>query len=162
VLDLAFSGGWLARTSETHESASAPARGGSATHLTNRTISSYSLIMRRKAGAVLPLEASVLAAAVSLAKAGTSEFHGFELAKRLRDDGGRSTLTAHGTLYKALSRMEKAGWLSSVWEDLESATAESRPRRRLYSITANGRVALSRVEADAATIAGLDPGWSPS
>ena len=118
--------------------------------------------MRRKVGAVLPLEASVLAAAVTLAKAGTSEFHGFELAKRLRDEEGGRKLTAHGTLYKALSRMEKAGWLSSVWEDPDAATAEGRPRRRLYSITADGRVALSRVEAEAASIARLDPGWSPS
>ena len=118
--------------------------------------------MRRKVGAVLPLEASVLTAAVEVAKAGTSEFHGFELAKRLRDEEGGRKLTAHGTLYKALSRMEKAGWLSSVWEDADSATAEGRPRRRLYSITADGRVALSRVEAEAASIARLDPGWSPS
>jgi PadR family transcriptional regulator PadR len=131
-------------------------------HLTNRTISSYSRIMRRKAGAVLPLEASVLAAAVTLAKSGTSEFHGFELAKRLRDEVGGRKLTAHGTLYKALSRMEKAGWLSSVWEDPDTAAAEGRPRRRLYSITADGRVALSRVEAEAVSIARLDPGWSPS
>jgi PadR family transcriptional regulator PadR len=111
---------------------------------------------------VLPLEGSVLAAAVTLSKAGTSEFHGFELAKSLRDDEGGRRLTAHGTLYKALSRMEKAGWLSSVWEDPDSAAAEGRPRRRLYSITADGRVALSRVEAEAATIERLDPGWSPS
>jgi PadR family transcriptional regulator PadR len=118
--------------------------------------------MRRKAGAVLPLEASVLAVAVEMAKVGTSEFHGFELAKRLRDAEDGRKLTAHGTLYKALSRMEKAGWLSSVWEDPDTATAESRPRRRLYSITADGRVALSRVEAEAASIARLDPGWSPA
>jgi len=118
--------------------------------------------MRRKAGAVLPLEASVLAAAVTLSKAGISEFHGFELAKSLRDDEGGRTLTAHGTLYKALSRMEKAGWLSSVWEDPDSAAGEGRPRRRLYSITADGRVALSRVEAEAAAIETLDPGWSTS
>jgi PadR family transcriptional regulator PadR len=116
--------------------------------------------VRRKLGAILPLEASILATAVDLAKAGTTEFHGFQLAKQLRDGEGQKQLTAHGTLYKALSRMEKAGLLSSVWED--PAAEEGRPRRRLYSNTSDGRVALARVEADAETMNNLDPGWSPS
>lgn len=120
--------------------------------------------MRRKPGTILPLEASVLAAAVELKKEGVEQFHGFELAKRLRDDDGRRSLTAHGTLYKALSRMEKAGLLSSVWEDPDLAAQEGRPRRRLYSITADGRVALARALPDdgPAPAAGLDPGLSPS
>ena len=118
--------------------------------------------MRRKAGTILPLEAAVLTTAVELAKAGTNEFHGFQLAKQLRDGEGQKTLTAHGTLYKALSRMEKAGLLSSVWEDPDSAADEGRPRRRLYSITSAGRVALGRVEAESATLAELDPGLNPS
>jgi PadR family transcriptional regulator PadR len=118
--------------------------------------------VRRRAGAILPLEASILATAVDLAKAGTSEFHGFQLAKQLREDEGQRQLTAHGTLYKALSRMEKAGLLSSVWEDPDRAAAEGRPRRRLYSITSDGRIALARVEAEAESLTELDPGWSAS
>ncbi len=118
--------------------------------------------MRRKPGAVLPIEVSILAAGVQLSKSGISEFHGFELAKRLRDDDGGRRLTAHGTLYKALSRMEKAGWLTSQWEDPDAATDEGRPRRRLYSVTAEGRVVLARVLAEAAAVTRLDPGWSPS
>lgn len=114
--------------------------------------------MRRKPGAVLPLEASILETAVALSKAGIEQFHGFELAKQLRDDEGRRTLTAHGTLYKALTRMEKAGLLESVWEDPDLAANEGRPRRRLYSITAEGRIALARVEDAAARLTGLDPG----
>ena len=73
--------------------------------------------MRRKAGAVLPLEAEILTVAIELARDGGGEFHGFELAKLLRDRDGSRALTAHGTLYKALTRMEKAGWLTSEWED---------------------------------------------
>lgn len=118
--------------------------------------------MRRKSGVILPLEASILGTAIELARAGVEEFHGFELAKRLRDDEGRRNLTAHGTLYKALARMEKAGLLSSTWEDPELGAAEGRPRRRLYSITTEGRVALTRVERDAATLSKADPGWSAS
>jgi DNA-binding PadR family transcriptional regulator len=118
--------------------------------------------MRRKPGAVLPLEVSILVTAVELAKAGINEFHGFELAKRLRDDEAQRKLTAHGTLYKALTRMEKAGLLASAWEDPDVAADEGRPRRRLYSIASAGRVALARVEKEQVESTGLDPGLSPS
>ena len=58
--------------------------------------------------------------------------------------------------------MERAGLLSSVWEDPDRAAEEGRPRRRLYSITSDGRVALARVEAEADALTKLDPGWSPT
>jgi len=118
--------------------------------------------MRRKQGAVLPLEAAILSAAVEFFAAGTPQFHGFLLAKQLRDAEGAKLLTAHGTLYKALGRMEKAGWLTSEWEDPEAAAQEGRPRRRCYAITSAGRAVLSEVaSADAGAIR-LDPGWSPT
>jgi PadR family transcriptional regulator PadR len=122
------------------------------------------VVMRRKPGSILPLEAAVLEAAVELAKAGVEQFHGFELAKHLRNHDGQRSLTAHGTLYKALSRMEKAGLLSSVWEDPDIAADEGRPRRRLYSVTPEGRVTLARVQSAEADTAspGLDPGLRPS
>ena len=118
--------------------------------------------MRRKPGAVLPLEAAILAAAVELAATGTNRFHGFLLAKHLRDAEGAKLLTAHGTLYKALSRMETAGLLASAWEDPQAAAAEGRPRRRLYEITTAGRAALAEVARQSDGIIGLDPGWNPS
>lgn len=118
--------------------------------------------MRRKPGAILPLEASILTTAVALATAGVDEFHGFELAKQLRDDDAQRKLTAHGTLYKALSRMEKAGLLASSWEDPDAAAHDGRPRRRLYSITSEGRVAAARVEQELRSATRLDPGLSPS
>lgn len=118
--------------------------------------------MRRKPGVILPIEASILGTAIELAKGGIEQFHGFELAKQLRDDEKRRNLTAHGTLYKALNRMEKAGLLTSTWEDPERAATEGRPRRRLYSITTEGRVALARVERDVESLGEVDPGWNPS
>ena len=107
------------------------------------TISSYSLGMRRRQGAVLPIEESVLRIAVAT----QGEFHGFEMAKELREIDDAKRLTAHGTLYKALSRMETAGLLESQWEDPQKAADEGRPRRRLYKITGAGEVALSRLDA---------------
>ena len=118
--------------------------------------------MRRKKGAVLPLEAAILGAAVELSAAGLHRFHGFLLAKYLRDAEGAKLLTAHGTLYKALGRMEKAGLLVSVWEDPDVAAEEGRPRRRLYEITASGRAALGQVADESGGAIRLDPDWSAS
>jgi DNA-binding PadR family transcriptional regulator len=104
--------------------------------------------MRRKPGAILPLEESVLSVAMQLIHAGDGAFHGFEMAKRISEGRDTKSLTAHGTLYKALSRMEKAGLLESSWEDPQLAADHGRPRRRLYRITGAGEAALSRLQAE--------------
>jgi hypothetical protein len=105
---------------------------------------------RRKAGTLLPLEIEILGAALSMRGAGAASFHGFGLAQRLREDGRSRALTAHGTLYKALGRLEDAGLLASTWED--PAAAEGRPRRRLYELTERGAAAAA-ANASAATVA---------
>ena len=100
--------------------------------------------MRRKPGALLPLEVSLLDAGVDLRKRGTAEFHGYLVAHEMRERADARRLTAHGTLYRALERMETAGLLASRWEDPLLAADEGRPRRRLYRITAAGERALAR------------------
>lgn len=100
--------------------------------------------MRRKASTLLPVELSILQAGIELRKSGLGEFHGFRIAKEIQEEQGARLLTAHGTLYKALDRMEKAGFLASRWEDPLVAAQENRPRRRLYSLTAAGEAALIR------------------
>lgn len=117
--------------------------------------------MRRKKGTVLPLEVAILSAAVDFATAST-RFHGFLLAKHLRDVDGAKLLTAHGTLYKALYRMENAGWLVSDWEDPTAGEAEGRPRRRLYEVTSAGRAALASATQQSSAARRPDPGWSPA
>lgn len=100
---------------------------------------------RRRPGTLLPLELAVLEAGL----AGGGEFHGFEVAKTLQAASGAKQLTAHGTLYKALARLEAARLLSSRWED---PAPEGRPRRRLYTVTGLGERALATAQrADAAT-----------
>jgi len=100
--------------------------------------------MRRKAGQLLDLEAKILAVALEVLVHGDPpELHGFGLAKALAGREGSQRLTAHGTLYKALGRLEDAGLLSSRWEDHEIAEVEGRPRRRLYRITSTGQAALA-------------------
>jgi PadR family transcriptional regulator PadR len=91
---------------------------------------------RRKPGTLLPLESEILAVALSLLRSGHATFHGFGLAQTMREQSGAGSLTAHGTLYKALSRLEEFGLLTSQWED--AAAAEGRPRRRLYELTGEG------------------------
>ena len=75
--------------------------------------------MRRKPGTLVPLEREILEAALSLRAMGVVEAHGFLLARTMSDGEGAGDrrLTAYGTLYKALDRLERAGHLASRWED---------------------------------------------
>ena len=85
---------------------------------------------------MLPLELSILDIGMLL-QAAEGSFYGFSLAKTLSEAEG-APLAAHGTLYKALSRMTTAGLLEAKWEDPAIAEAASRPRRRLYTVTGAG------------------------
>jgi PadR family transcriptional regulator, regulatory protein PadR len=49
-----------------------------------------------------------------------------------------------GSVYPILERLERSGWVGSEWED---DPARSGPRRRLYSLTADGSVAARNVVA---------------
>lgn len=69
--------------------------------------------------------------------------HGFDIIDR--------TTLPGGTVYPALSRMERDGLLTSGWEDTETARADGRPPRRNYRVTPKGlramNDALARVHA---------------
>lgn len=119
--------------------------------------------MRRKRGTLLPIEEAILAAGIEQRRSGTPEFHGFLVAKALRERDEARRLTAHGTLYKALDRLEKAGLLTSQWEDALLAADAGRPRRRLYAVTALGERALAQAQAAAGSAApAVRPGLEPS
>jgi PadR family transcriptional regulator PadR len=49
-----------------------------------------------------------------------------------------------GTLYPALARLERFGWLVSRWEDVDPSEV-GRPRRRLYLVTAEGKLAAEDI-----------------
>ena len=49
-----------------------------------------------------------------------------------------------GTVYPALRRLERAGFVTSRWEDGAIAKDAKRPRRRYYEITPPGRESLQR------------------
>ncbi|MFD1721957.1 PadR family transcriptional regulator [Amnibacterium endophyticum] len=99
---------------------------------------------RRRAGDLVPIERAILHEAARFAESEES-FHGFGIASALQGDAKR--LVGHGTLYKALGRMQDAGLLAARWESPEIAAEAGRPRRKLYDLTPAGEAALRAQEA---------------
>lgn len=64
--------------------------------------------------------------------------HGYSLMDRLADFGFPPDSFNIGTLYRTLRRLEKAGLVTSDWEE-----GGQGPRRRVYTITDQGRESLS-------------------
>ena len=97
--------------------------------------------MRRKPGTLIAIEQSILAAAIILRSSGMEEFHGYRIASEIKRKTDARLLTGHGTLYRALARLEQTGFLGSHWEDPVLAAKEGRPLRKLYKLTAAGTTA---------------------
>ena len=93
------------------------------------------------------LEFRILDAAITAATDGDREFHAYGMATRISGGDRRSSLIGHGTLYKAMYRLEAAGRLVSRLEDPAAAEKERRPRRRLYSVTIEGARQMSVVSS---------------
>ena len=108
--------------------------------------------MRRKPGQLVPLETAICVCAAKLRRRGTPEFHGYEIARRLGDENDSRLLTAYGTLYRALGRLEAMGLLQSRWEEPQIPARESRPARRLYALTAAGEAAAHETRKNAKAI----------
>jgi PadR family transcriptional regulator, regulatory protein PadR len=62
--------------------------------------------------------------------------HGYELSQRLTQRSGGELGVHEGSLYPALHRLERSGFVESAW------SAEGRRRRRIYRLTATGRRAV--------------------
>lgn len=99
--------------------------------------------MRRKPGTLVPLELAICEAAIKLRHRGTQEFHGYSIATAIKDQSDARLLTAYGTLYRALDRLERMGLLESRKEDPQIAADENRPGRRLYTLTTAGERAYA-------------------
>ena len=74
--------------------------------------------------------------------------HGYALIADLRDRSGGEFDLPEGTVYPALHRLERAGLVSSDW-----APGPKR-RRRVYSLTPDGRRELSAQRATWSSFAG--------
>lgn len=66
-----------------------------------------------------------------------------------------------GTIHPILARLEKTGWLTSRWEEIDTHK-EGRPRRRYYRLNPNSlamvRAALHRADPAVKALGQLRPG----
>lgn len=59
----------------------------------------------------------------------------------------KKTKLMSGTYYPILLRLEKAGWLTSKWEEIDPHE-EGRPRKRFYRLTPLGQRRAQAVQAE--------------
>ena len=67
--------------------------------------------------------------------------HGHGIGQTLRASSADLLQIEHGSLYPALHRMERQGWLQSEWR-----ASEANRRAKYYNLTAAGRKQLAREE----------------
>lgn len=60
-----------------------------------------------------------------------------------------------GTVYPALRRLERAGYLRSAWEGESVAFGDARPQRRNYVVTAAGTRVLKEALAPMRALGGM-------
>ena len=65
--------------------------------------------------------------------------HGYALAQLIKSESEDLLQIEEGSLYPALQRMLKAGWLAAEW-----GVSQRNRRVRIYKITATGRKQLER------------------
>jgi transcriptional regulator len=63
--------------------------------------------------------------------------HGYALSKAIRTNSGEILKVDTGSLYPALHRLERRGWIAAEWK-----TSELGPRLRVYRLTKPGRKQL--------------------
>ncbi len=63
--------------------------------------------------------------------------HGYRISQSIRDGSNETFQVEAGSLYPALHRLEKRGWISSTWK-----TSENKQRAKYYRLTAAGRKQL--------------------
>jgi PadR family transcriptional regulator, regulatory protein PadR len=68
---------------------------------------------------------------------GTGANHGYGIARRIRQLSGEVLQVEEGSLYPALHRMEKRGYLTADWQ-----RSENNRRAKFYSLTPRGRTQL--------------------
>jgi transcriptional regulator len=64
--------------------------------------------------------------------------HGYAIAKSIEDLSGETVIVEEGSLYPALYRMERKGWLEAEWGESDLGR-----RAKLYRLTRQGRTRLA-------------------
>ena len=68
--------------------------------------------------------------------------HGYAIVRAIQERGAERLRIEEGTLYPALHRMERRGWLAAEW-----GASESNRRAKFYRITPAGRTRLKAQES---------------
>jgi PadR family transcriptional regulator PadR len=63
--------------------------------------------------------------------------HGYAISQTIRANSGDALQVDTGSLYPALHRLERNGWITSKWE-----VSENRQRTKTYRLTASGKKQL--------------------
>jgi transcriptional regulator len=69
--------------------------------------------------------------------------HGWAIAQRIQELSNDVLQVNQGSLYPALQRLERQGWLEAEW-----GASESNRRARFYQLTTAGRKRLAKERAD--------------
>jgi PadR family transcriptional regulator PadR len=69
--------------------------------------------------------------------------HGWAIAQRIRQLSEDILQVQQGSLYPALQRLEKQGWITADW-----GASENNRRARFYRLTRAGQKRLTKEEAD--------------
>lgn len=94
--------------------------------------------MRLGPNTLSPFESAICEAALELRRRGIDQFHGYLVARFIRDETEARRVASQGALYRALDRLTARGLLTREWEPAAQANAEGRPARRLYALTPAG------------------------
>jgi PadR family transcriptional regulator len=70
--------------------------------------------------------------------------HGHQIAKYLQRTTDDVLQVEHGSLYPALHRLERRGWLAASWEPVAK---DSKRKLKFYRLTASGRKQLCAEES---------------
>ena len=76
--------------------------------------------------------------------------HGHAIAKHIQRTSDEVLQVEHGSLYPALHRLERKGWIASKWEKAKDRNREF----KYYRLTAAGRKQLATQESKWKQIAG--------
>jgi len=75
--------------------------------------------------------------------------HGYGISQRLRQISKEVLLVQQGSLYPALHRLEKRGWLAAEWGESENGR-----QAKFYKLSARGKEQLRKEESNWNRLAG--------
>ena len=105
--------------------------------MTHQSVIYISLLYMNRKQSVSPQIKKGSAELAVLSVLAEAPLHGYEIAKRIREDTGGLIAFDVAALYPVLYSMETRGWVDGYWEESGSGR-----RRRCYRLTSEGKKRL--------------------